>query len=463
MSDRAFAEEEFRGVDLGDARRDARLTAMAAGMAAKPAGKVTETFHESSARQGAFKLLENRAADPNEVIRASARAGFARVLNEDVVIVPIDQTTLTLSAVPQDSEMGPVGNRWSHDLGAHAMNAIIVTAEGVTMGSAGQVYWVRERQEQASRTKTHGAGKKLPRVIKAANRPIGEKETVHWGSAMELALSCAKDSGFGGKIWFQLDAGADFAHLLASATLLNAGVTVRTKRDRRLFEESGLLIDKVLDAAPVGSYVIEVPETNNRPGRSATLEVRYVQVVLQLNPRGDGGTVPAPLFAVHAREVSEVPKGAAALDWLLLTNVPGSSLKDAKRVIRAYATRWRIEEVHKAWKSVTKVEESGLHSLHAFSMWAAVLYAVAIRIERLKYLARVAPESAATSELNANEVAMLLKLRKQASTTVLNIGTAVRWIADLGGYMNPHQGPPGTITLARGLRELRSLVRGAEM
>jgi hypothetical protein len=114
---------------------------------------------------------------------------------------------------------------------------------------------------------------------------------------------------------------------------------------------------------------------------------------------------------------------------------------------------------------VTRVEDSALESAQAFSVWATILFSVAIRIERLKYYSRKHPEAPATLEFSGAELAALLLLRKRAvraplPDAPLNIATAVRWVADLGGYMNPHQGPPGSTVIARGLRRLRQFAEG---
>jgi hypothetical protein len=432
---------------------------------ANSAGTITGTFKEEAAREGAYRFLGNESVDPEVLRRAAARAGFTRARGSPYVFVPCDVSTLTLPSVPEDSEMGPVGNTWSKDLGVQVMSAIVVDSEGVTLGAAGQKYWARDPQWKASRTKDYleAEAKKDKRVRKATNRQIGEKETVHWGTVMEQAIASADEAKFTGQIWFQLDAGADFAHLLASATLLSQWVTVRVRNPRTLYE-GGLLEEKVLEAAPSGKMVVSVAGKPGRAPRMATLELRYVPVVLKLKPRGDGGTFPAPLFAVHAREISRVPEEAECIEWLLLTNKPGETLDDAMLVVRGYTTRWRIEEVHKAWKSVTKVEESGLASLHGLSIWAIILFSVAIRIERLKYLSRAQPELPATIEFEPYEVEALHLLRgarsRLKSKDELTIALAVLWIADLGGYMNPRKGPPGTIVIARGLSYLRLFAAG---
>ena len=149
-------------------RASARETAsrVAAGALASPAGRISDVFKDSAMREAAYRFVENTGVDPEEIRRTAACAGFRRVLGEPYVLVPVDETTLTLPAAPRDSEMGPVGNRWSPALGVHAMSGIIVSREGVTVGTAAQVFWTRQPQEQLSRTRTFGVGKSAPRTVK---------------------------------------------------------------------------------------------------------------------------------------------------------------------------------------------------------------------------------------------------------------------------------------------------------
>lgn len=466
MKEASLGVCDFDGAVLGDKRREQRLLAMVAQATIGSMGTITGTFEDEAAREGAYRFLANEAVELEALRSAAALAGFARVRDLPFVFVPCDGSTVTLPSVHEDSEMGPVGNSWAKDLGVQVMSAIIVDPDGVTMGAAGQKFWTREPQKQASRTKDYAAGVKADHRLKKKEKrklPIGEKETARWGEVMEQTIASSNEAGFAGKLWFQLDAGADFAHLLASATLLTSWVTVRTKNPRSLYEGLGLLRDEVLAAEPMGTMIVSVPGKPNRAPREATLQLTYVPVVLNLRLPGCAH-VPAPLFAVQAREVSPVPKGSEPIHWLLLTNKPGSTLGDAKLVVRGYSTRWRIEEVHKTWKSVTKVEDSGLESLHGFSLWATILFSIAIRIERLKYLSRAQPDAPATVELEQYEVDALLAKRrsksKRAPAGTLTLVTAVLWIADLGGYMNPRKGPPGSIVIARGLNRLRDFAQG---
>ena len=126
--------------------------------------------------------------------------------------------------------------------------------------------------------------------------------------------------------------------------------------------------------------------------------------------------------------------------------------------MRGYALRWRVEEVHRSWKSGCQVERSAL-TYGPFSTWAALLLCVAVRIERLKRLSRERPEAPADAEFSPHELQALLLLKKRGpqytARYVPTLGEAVLWLAELGGYTGKSSGgPPGATTLKRGLDKL---------
>jgi hypothetical protein len=71
-------------------------------------------------------------------------------------------------------------------------------------------------------------------------------------------------------------------------------------------------------------------------------------------------------------------------------------------------------------------------------------------------------------ELSSDEIRVLIALARdrtkrneRAPTASLTIGEATNWIARLGGYTGKSSGgPPGSITLRRGLDRLRFTVDG---
>ncbi|WP_338046665.1 transposase [Polyangium spumosum] len=144
-----------------------------------------------------------------------------------------------------------------------------------------------------------------------------------------------------------------------------------------------------------------------------------------------------------------------------MTNHPITTLEDACLVVFGYTQRWRIEEFHRTWKQGgCNVEATQLQTSEHVKRWATLLAAVAMRIERLKYLSRNQPDLPATEELSRYEIdALILKRRKRKNPGIpdgiLTIGIATQWIAELGGYTGKSSGgPPGSITIGRGLERL---------
>jgi len=83
----------------------------------------------------------------------------------------------------------------------------------------------------------------------------------------------------------------------------------------------------------------------------------------------------------------------------------------------------------------------------------------------LTYLARREPDRPALNELNKYELEALIVLREPKNVRLgdaVTLGQAVRWLADLGGYMNPHQGPPGPTVVGRGLDYVLPAARAFE-
>ena len=125
-------------------------------------------------------------------------------------------------------------------------------------------------------------------------------------------------------------------------------------------------------------------------------------------------------------------------------------------IVRSYTLRWRVEEFHKTWKSgACDLERTQLRSLDAIRRWAMILAAVATRVERLKSLAREQPDLDALEELSREELdaaIILTETKKHQVGDDMSLKEAVRLIGVVGGHMGyPSAGPPGSITIRRGL------------
>ena len=94
---------------------------------------------------------------------------------------------------------------------------------------------------------------------------------------------------------------------------------------------------------------------------------------------------------VAVREVSTPPPGEEPIEWLLWTTEPARTKKQILAVVRTYALRWRIEDFHLVWKQGCRVEQLQLQTRERLEKALIVYAGVAVRLLRLRDLARQEP------------------------------------------------------------------------
>ena len=387
-----------------------------------------------------------------------------RCRSEDRVFVALDATSLSLTDEARTKDFGAVGARDKGARGVHAMTALAVTSAGATIGVCGQRTWVREERSVHGRHRRHDRG----------------TESRFWLDLLLDARAAFKASAPKCTPWFQMDRGADCWQVLTLASNVGMLVTVRAAYDRLLDDDAERLWAKVERAPLVARRNVGVaarPPVQRqkrvggkritvvlpaRAARSASVEIRAAQVpIVCTTLRGKKLTL--DLNAVLVREVGYRHD---PVEWMLLTTHPIRTRQDVLEIVRGYTLRWRIEEFHRAWKrGLCRVEDTQLRSRDAVYKWSTILGAVATRAMRLTHLARTTPDVPCTTELSDTELEALIALREPKGFepgTVPTLAVAVRWLADLGGYTGPWNGPPGATVIGRGLHDVLIATRAFE-
>jgi hypothetical protein len=344
------------------------------------------------------------------------------------------------------------------------MSALAVRHDGLPLGIVAQDLWVRQQRS--------------PRSDKG--KPDFGGENVHWLDVIEATRSAFASRASEATPWYQLDRGADCWQVLAYAERADLLITVRAVHDRRLDARAARLWDAVRRARVIAQQTIEIParpakRTKRRlgrgrredvvlpavPARQARVTIRACRVPIVLSlPTGDT-TVHYNAVLVRERDRSKRP-----VEWLLLTTHSIKTRADVQQVVRGYALRWRIEDFHRVWKrGHCNVESTQLRSRDAIFKWATLLATVATRAMRLTHQARKTPDAPASTELTKLELEALIALRqpKNLPDREPTLGEAVRWIADLGGYIGPRNGPPGAIVIGRGLHDVLVAAKAFEL
>ncbi len=457
-----WAKEEFGSAELGDLRRTRRLVAFAAEVARRPAGTVTRTCASSASREGAFRLLENEAVRPAAILRSVQKATGQRCADERTVFVAVDGTSLHITDTRKSKGVGSIGSRHRGARGLQVMTALAIDNLGAPLGIAGQKMWSR-----TSRSKRNTKG-----------RPAHGGENIYWQDVIEDCGRALSDAAPGSTPWYQLDRGADCWQVLTYAKESGVVLTVRAVHDRRLDDGVDRLWRAVEKAPVVATKWLQVPAREARQRRRRIGKARFNEFIAARPARRakvaiHAATVPLLVstpsgpktLEFNAVLVREVKRAKQPVTWLLLTTHSVGNRAAALEVVRGYTFRWRIEDFHRAWKrGLCRVEDTQLRSRSAIEKWAILLASVATRAMRLTHQARATPDAPATNELTETELEALIALRqpKNFSGKVPTLGEAVRWIADLGGYTGPWNGPPGATVIGRGLHDVSVAARAFE-
>jgi hypothetical protein len=425
-------------------------------VAARPDGCVSRVFQRPAQRQAAYDLLEHDAVSAHAVSTAIGEAAARECALHRRALVVLDGSALTVTDRQHSKGFGSVGTRRNGARGIKVMNTLALSPEGEVLGVVAQRYWARGE-----------------RVKKRGYRRIEERESAQWRHAVdEVAARCAQYAP-GTRLHFLADREADASLLMRHLLRDGHEFTIRANGTRLVcFEDRNVSLRPWLAQQPVLARVsLQLAATATRDKRDITLQVRAARVPLRLRDRHTQHTVVAELSVVWAREEGPVPKESERVQWLLYTTDVVDNAAQACAVVQRYSLRWRIESMHRVWKSgLCNVETMQLRSLSAAVKWACMLAAVAARIERLKTLSRTTPDEPATIELTELEIRALILLKREIKkrTEVVpdqipTIAQAVRWIADIGGYIGAKSsGPPGSIVIGRGMQDLMIAARVLE-
>ena len=446
-----WALEEFGRVELGDRRREDRCVRMAAALAAAPAGHVSDVFARDADRQGAYDFLENTAIRASKLGLAASQACAERCRAHERCLVAIDGTSLQIVDRGRKKDFGVVGSYRNDARGLKVISAMATSLEGEPLGLLHQHYWTRPT--------------KRPPRVRTMYRKLEDKETRYWLEVINEAVGSLQ--GTGSRPWFVIDREGDCADILLKVAKVDGDFTVRSRHDRRLAgPKKRYLVSTLRGRKLLTEYSLEVAEAHGRRARTATMHVRSAQVELDFFDHQTKKHRFLTVWAVLVEEKHTTPRGEKPIQWLLLSNQPAETADQARSFLNVYALRWQIEEFHKTWKSgQCCVEDTQLHTTEAVWKWAILHAAVAVRTERLKNLARITPSEPASIELTQDEIRVLVALKHRIKNSVEsvpndpNIGQAVTWIAQLGGYTGKYSGgPPGSKTIARGFEKLLASV-----
>jgi hypothetical protein len=150
------------------------------------------------------------------------------------------------------------------------------------------------------------------------------------------------------------------------------------------------------------------------------------------------------------------------LEWILLCDRSVNTWAEALTCMLQYATRWIIEEHHKALKSGLGAKRLQLETAAGLVEAIAIMSVVALRLLDLRERVRVEPEAAAEAVGLAPLELEVLQLK--AGSELRTVREVALALGRLGRHLNRRADElPGWQTLWRGVHTLQILVEGVRL
>ena len=444
--------------------------ALATALAEQPGKMIPELFTRKYDIDATYDLLDQREVVPDAIQARHRRLVLSELRTPGRYLFLEDTTFPSYSHRKQpipglgpigDSESGQQGFLLHSVLAVRAASLPVADASGrrppvTILGLADQQYLVRSPRDP---DKSKQAGSR--------QREIRDRESDRWLDSGTRIGRAPSDAAIR---WVRVaDREADIYEYLESCRKLGHGFVIRVSQNRILLNPAdgkrlGLVFEHIAGVTPLGGMHLDLRGRDGQVARRAKLLISCGPVRVRAPERAGraaGTGEPIDCWFIRIWEENP-PEGVQALEWVLYTDWPTESLGDAVAGVLDYATRFLIEEFHKGLKTGLKAEELQLEQANRLFAAIAVMSIVAMRLLDLRELGRGVPDAPATcTGLDKLELEVLSLAVKRKLTTVAEVLLAV---GRLGGHMNRRRdGLPGWITLWRGMKVLRLLVRGANL
>jgi hypothetical protein len=454
-----WAELEFGGAPLGDARLRRRLV-QAARLQAEEPGRAFGGLAAADAptARAYYRLIDkpDEAGPTMDQILAPHRQQTLRRLQAQTTVLCVqDGSTLDFTNLDQCQGLGPTGTNQTgaSSRGLQLHSTFAVAPDGLPLGVLKAQCRAAPEQDAVDTTPPPSPWIEHHRDLVALHPQLPQTRLIH---------VCDREADF-----FEL---FDEQRQHDQVDLL-----VRAQHDRNITTQPGKLFDAIRQA-PVQSRVqVHVPRQSarpkkskqkarpKRPGRRADLQVRYQAFTLPPTS-GHQDKAPLDLYLVHARE-EEPPRTAKPIEWFLLTTCRIDSADQAEQCLRWYCLRWRIEDWHRVLKAGCRIDELGHDTAERLRRAIAIRLVIAWRVMLMTLLGRQAPTLPAEVLFADIEVRTLAAYaRKRGWEPPTNLGEAVRLLAIIGGYLaRKSDPPPGHQLLWRGYMQFHFMCLGFEL
>lgn len=403
---------------------------------------------------GAYRLLNHPGVSLEALLAPHCAQTLRQARAEAVVLFVEDTTELDYTHHPSKRGLGPIGDGRGRGLLLHSTLAVEPETRTLLGLAHAQVVLRQPKGERSQKWVRTPEGQVWEVSARAVGPPPAETIWVHVS-----------------------DSGSDIFAYMAVCRQQGKHFLIRAFRNRRLqwpvesAEADDPTAQAVLDylrrlsPAPDSAYTVTVPGQGGQPARTARIVLQWAALTLQPPAQAPAEIRALGALAVWGVRAWEVdpPAGAEAIEWVLLSSLPVTSLHEARVRVAWYTCRWLCEDYHQCLKTGCRVERSQLDDRVDIECLLGFALPIAMRLLQLRQTVQQAPQTPATTVVAPLLVQLLAQRRKLGEAT-LTVQQFWYHVACLGGYQGRRgDGPPGWRTVWRGWRHLCDLADGARL
>jgi len=460
-----WAEKEFGGAPLGDARLSKRLVKIAEDKAEEPwrayCGVAQGNWPAVKAYYRLIDTPDESAVTMDNILLPHRERTVRRMQAQRTVLCVQDRSDLNYTALAHCTGLGELSanQTGAKSRGLHLHSTLALTATGLPLG-------VLRAQCLAPEPKSPSDDRPACAI------PVEKKKTFAWiehhRDLVDLAVEMPHT-----RLIEVCDREADFFEMFDEhRSNPCVDLLVRAKHNRNIAQDPFKLFETVRQAPVQSRLRVQIPRQSARPkrskqkarparlGRTAELAVRTMCIQLRPPPYL-ADKKPIDLWVVHALEENPPPK-AEAVEWFLLTTVEIGSPDDAEQCLRWYCLRWRIEDWHRVLKSGCRIEAMAHDTAERLRRAIAINLVIAWRIMLMTLLGREVPDLPAEVLFSDVEIKTLhAYAKKKGLKPPTRLGEAVRLVAKIGGYLGRNNDPPpGHQVMWQGYAEFQFMCLG---
>jgi hypothetical protein len=449
-SDVSLGHAIFDQAELGDKRRSDRIAETFDVMKRNPGGSLPDKLACPDDLRAFYRLCNCSEVTHESLILAIRQHTISRIAAcQSRVLILHDATELDYSSLKSlIDELAQIGR--GNRRGYICQNVLAVNADtGEVLGLLDQILHLRADVPKKETMEEH-------RNRESRESLLWLKGTKHLPADTDLIDIC--------------DQGADTFEFLEHEFKSGRRFVIRAWKPRKAYPghvasgEKQSLKEYSKSLPELGRFMMDIQAQKGRKARKNAEFIVGGGPVLICRPHakvGNHGNDPLPLYVLRVSEVNP-PKGEKAIDWMLITNEPVKTLKDAWKITGWYERRWIVEELHKGMKTGCRIEDMQFTTVDRLKPAIALLTSVSVTLLNLRDMSRREDAKIVPAETLLDKTyVIVLCLWRYGKIKDLTIHDFFFALARLGGHQNRKSDRrPGWIVLWRGWAKLQNMMHG---